>query len=142
MGGLVFADFVPHRAGPGPNPKGSVDAQTEEAASYSHSFIPSASLFVWFITVAYDRADRYLRMLADKRGGRSFYAVNKSHLASVFSRIAQELREQYSLGYYPGNSDGNAAQRSIKLKVDAPDVVVRARRTYLYRLIDASLIPP
>ena len=85
------------------------------------------------LSVAYDRADRYLRALADKSGGRPFYAANKTHLATVFSRIAQELREQYSLGYYPKNRDGSAAQRSIKLKVDAPDIAVHARRTYLYK---------
>lgn len=85
------------------------------------------------LSVAYDRADRYLRALADKSGGRPFYAASKSHLATVFARIAQELREQYSLGYYPKNRDGSATQRSIKLKVDAPDIVVRARRTYLYK---------
>ena len=88
------------------------------------------------LSVAYDRADRYLRQLADKSGGRFLYAANPRHLTDVFARIAQELREQYSLGYYPKNHEATAVQRTIKIKVDAPDVVVRARRTYLYKALD------
>lgn len=83
------------------------------------------------LSVAYDRADRYLRAIAESTGGRAFYAATPGHLAAVFSRIAKELREQYSLGYYPKNRDGSTVQRSIKLKVDAPDVAVRARKAYL-----------
>jgi len=85
------------------------------------------------LSVAYERADRYLRLLADKSGGRFFYAASPKHLEEIFSRIAQELREQYSLGYYPKNRDTSVSQRSIKIKVDAPGAVVRARRNYLYK---------
>src|SRR5207244_9357809 len=41
------------------------------------------------LSVAYDRADRYLRQLADKSGGRFLYAANPKHLTDVFARIAQ-----------------------------------------------------
>jgi VWFA-related protein len=85
------------------------------------------------LSVAYERADRYLRLLADKSGGRFFYAASPKHLEGIFSHIAQELREQYSLGYYPKNRDASVSQRSIKIKVDAPGAVVRARRNYLYK---------
>ena len=88
------------------------------------------------LNVAYERADRYLRLLADKSGGRLFYARDPKHLTGVFTRIAQELREQYSLGYYPKNREATMMQRSIKIKVDVPDVVVRARRSYLYKPIN------
>ncbi|SRR5581483_844826 len=85
------------------------------------------------LSVAYARADRYLRALADKSGGRFFFAASPKHLEEIFARIAQELREQYSLGYYPKNRDAAIAQRAIKIKVDAADVSVKARRTYLYK---------
>jgi Ca-activated chloride channel family protein len=85
------------------------------------------------LSVAYERADRYLHALADKSGGRFFYAASPNHLVDIFARIAQELREQYSLGYYPKDRDVSVTERAIKIKVDAASVVVRARRTYLYK---------
>ena len=84
------------------------------------------------LKVAYARAERYLRAMADKTGGRFYYAGTLKRLREVFTSIAQELREQYSIGYYP-KSDGHASERRIKVKVSAPGVVVGARRGYLYK---------
>lgn len=82
--------------------------------------------------VAYARAERYLRQIADKTGGRFFYAGDLKTLRDVFKRIAQELREQYSIGYYP-KSEGQGAERRIKVKVDVPRAVIKARRGYVYK---------
>jgi len=84
------------------------------------------------LKVAYGRAERYLRALADKTGGRFYYAGTLKRLREVFTAIAQELREQYSIGYYP-KGEGRATERRIKVKVSAPGVVVAARRGYLYK---------
>lgn len=84
------------------------------------------------LSVAYARAERYLRALADKTGGRFYYTGTLKRLREVFTAIAQELREQYSIGYYP-KSEGPATERRIKVKVSAPGVVVGARRGYLYK---------
>ena len=84
------------------------------------------------LNVAYARAERYLRALADKTGGRFYFARTLKRLREVFTAIAQELREQYSIGYYP-KSEGHATERRIKVKVSAPGVVVGARRGYLYK---------
>jgi Ca-activated chloride channel homolog len=84
------------------------------------------------LDAAYARANRYLRLLADKSGGRFYYADNTERLRDVFAHIAQELRHQYSIGYYPKNSR-ETSTRKIKIKVDAPGVVISARRAYAYR---------
>lgn len=84
------------------------------------------------LDTAYDRANRYLRLMTDKSGGRFFYADTVKHLAEVFAGIAKELREQYSIGYYPKNEGQNIEQRNIKVKVGIPAVVVRARKSYSY----------
>jgi Ca-activated chloride channel homolog len=84
------------------------------------------------LKVAYARAERYLRAMADKTGGRFYYAGTLKRLREVFTAIAQELREQYSIGYYP-KSEGHGTERRIKVKVSAPGVVVAARRGYLYK---------
>ena len=84
------------------------------------------------LSVAYARAERYLRQMADKTGGRFYYAGNLKTLRDVFKSLAQELREQYSIGYYP-KSEGQSVERRIKVKVDVPRAVIKARRGYMYK---------
>src|SRR2546429_5064172 len=80
----------------------------------------------------YDRADQYLHALADKTGGRLYQANDTAQLAQAFTRIAEELRRQYSLGYYPKteNSEGSE-RRLIKVKVRQPNLAVKARDSYV-----------
>jgi VWFA-related protein len=80
----------------------------------------------------YERADRYLHELAEKTGGRLNQANDTAQLAQAFTRIAEELRRQYSLGYYPGASaDQSGERRQIKVKVHQPNLAVRARDSYM-----------
>jgi VWFA-related protein len=81
----------------------------------------------------YDRANRYLNELADKTAGRLYHANDTTQLADAFSRIAEELRRQYSLGYYPQNGDASAeARRQIKVRVNRPNLAVKARDSYVF----------
>jgi len=84
------------------------------------------------MSVAYERANRYLRALSERTGGRFNYAGNVKRLSEIFSAIAEELRHQYSIGYYPIRGSGSS-ERTIKVKVDVPDVSVRARKAFRYR---------
>ena len=85
------------------------------------------------LSVAYERANRYLRLIADKTGGRIFYANTIKNLTTSFARIAAELSQQYSLGYYPQNQTSERQRRELKVRVTVPNVVVRARKSYVYR---------
>ena len=79
----------------------------------------------------YDRADKYLHALADETGGRLYQANDTRQLADSFSRIAEELRRQYSLGYYPRSDNGDdTARREIKVRVKRSDLAVKARDGY------------
>ncbi len=78
----------------------------------------------------YDRAEEYLDQLALRTGGRVYVADTLGTLDRAFSRIASELREFYSLGYYPDDDERKAKTRKIKVRVDRPDVAVRARDSY------------
>lgn len=82
----------------------------------------------------YDRGERYLRDLAEKTGGR-LYDANKdlSSLQAAFGFIADELRRQYTIGYYPKKKTGAGERRQIKVRIDRPDVAVRARDSYIYQ---------
>ena len=82
----------------------------------------------------YDRADHYLHALADKTGGRLYQANDTKQLAQAFSNIAEELRRQYSLGYYPktdgANAGADAGKRQIRVKVRQANLAVKARDSY------------
>jgi VWFA-related protein len=80
----------------------------------------------------YDRADQYLHGLADKTGGRLYQANDTKQLADAFSRIAEELRRQYTLGYYSKNSSvADGDRRQIRVRVNQPNVAVKARDSYV-----------
>ena len=81
----------------------------------------------------YDRADQYLHQLADKTGGRIYQANDRTQLADAFTRIAQELRYQYSIGYYPQTALQSGERRVIKVRVDQPNLAVRARESYMQK---------
>ena len=79
----------------------------------------------------YERADQYLHQLADKTSGRLYQANDRTQLAEAFSKIAQELRYQYSLGYYPQSTLQSGERRLIKVRVNQPNLAVRARDSYM-----------
>lgn len=79
----------------------------------------------------YRKAGEYLDAMATRTGGRIHKAATTSNLALAFSRIAAELREFYSLGYYPQTQSKAGKRRKIKVRVNQPNVVVRARDEYV-----------
>jgi VWFA-related protein len=80
----------------------------------------------------YERADQYLNELAEKTAGRLYKANTTAQLAEAFGRIAEELRRQYTLGYYPQAAAVEGGERhQIKVRVKRPNLAVRARDSYL-----------
>lgn len=79
----------------------------------------------------YRRANAYLNDLAYKTGARLFRADTTRDLTQSFANIAEELRRQYSLGYYPKTTAQAGTRRQIKVRVMRPDLVVRARDSYI-----------
>jgi VWFA-related protein len=84
----------------------------------------------------YERGQKYLQTLADNSGGRMFDADTTTNLDAAFAGIAEELRRQYSIGYYPDNTGQPGERRSIKIQILAhPGVVVRAKRNYVVKRV-------
>ena len=79
---------------------------------------------------AYRSADEYLQQLADMSGGIVERADRLGDLKSALGRIAEELRHQYLLGYYPTNKQKDDRARKIAVRVSRPGVIVRARPAY------------
>jgi Ca-activated chloride channel family protein len=79
----------------------------------------------------YETGKRYLETLSQNSGGRSFEAQTMYNVESAFSGIAEELRQQYSIGYYPDKVGTVGERRQIKIRVMRPNVVVRAKTSYI-----------
>lgn len=79
----------------------------------------------------YRRASEYLSELAYRTGGRLYKASTVANLSDAFSRIASELREYYSIGYFPKDESGVGKKHRIKVRVDRDGVVVKARDSYV-----------
>jgi Ca-activated chloride channel family protein len=71
--------------------------------------------------------------LASLTGGRSFQPKTPAELNIIMRTIANELRHQYLLGYTPSRAivPGEEQWRTITVRVNRPDVTVRARDGYL-----------
>jgi VWFA-related protein len=80
----------------------------------------------------YELADQYLHDLARVTGAR-LYNAEQQNLDAAFRSVAEELRRQYSLGYYPKNSPHPGERRSIKVRVEKPELVVRTRDSYVFQ---------
>lgn len=79
----------------------------------------------------YETGRKYLEALAQSSGGRKFEAQSIYNVDSAFSGIAEELRRQYSLGYYPDKVGNIGDRKQIKIRVLRPEVVVRAKNSYI-----------
>lgn len=77
----------------------------------------------------YETGRRYLEDLARTSGGRTFDASN--NLDAAFTGIAEELRRQYTIGYYPEVSGQKGERRQIRVRVQRPNLVVRAKNSYI-----------
>lgn len=80
----------------------------------------------------YALGKKYLEELAENTGGRVFRPeATAGGLTAAFEGIAEELRRQYNIGYYP-SEEGRAGQRKqIKVRVNRQNLVIRARDSYI-----------
>lgn len=74
-------------------------------------------------------AKDYLEQLSESTAGR-FYEKDVTDLKRTFELIADELRKQYRLGFYPDNVNDEAEFHQLKVTVTVPNVAVRSRATY------------
>ena len=68
--------------------------------------------------------------LAEETGGRMISVRSEKKLAEAFDEISEELRSQYTLGYYPTNSARDGKFRKVKVETANHDLKVLARKGY------------
>jgi hypothetical protein len=78
----------------------------------------------------YGEADAYLQAVTIRTGGRIYQADNFEGTRAAFSAIADELRNQYLIGYYSTNNKRDGKYHKIKLELSRKGVEVRSRPGY------------
>lgn len=75
---------------------------------------------------------RYLDELAAYTGGTVFVPEKTpGGLQAAFEGIAEELRRQYTIAYYPSEVGKKGQRKQIKVRVYRPNLIVRARDSYI-----------
>ena len=67
-----------------------------------------------------EKAEESLLRIAEASGGRAFFPSNVEEARTDMERVARDLREQYTLGYFPSNPSHNGGWRSIRVDVIPP----------------------
>jgi Ca-activated chloride channel family protein len=71
-----------------------------------------------------------LKSFAEKTGG-TFVATPGGHaMRDAFKRICQELGQQYTLIYEPGNARKDGKWRAIEVRIARPNLTIRTRKGY------------
>jgi VWFA-related protein len=81
-------------------------------------------------TGLYDMARRDMRDMAARTGGHDYPVKTLADLSGVYKQIADDLRSQYSLSYYPTNRSHDGRWRQIRVEVKPIGATVRARSGY------------
>ena len=77
---------------------------------------------------------------ASPTGGRVFRPESTpGGLTAAFEGIAEELRRQYSIGYYPEAVGKVGDRKLIRVRVMRPNLVVRAKTSYIVGANDNKL---
>jgi VWFA-related protein len=72
-----------------------------------------------------------LQSLADETGGKIFLVADLVDLAGEYAKVAQELRNTFSLAYYSKNHGRDGTMRKVRVEVKNPAYHVRTRTSYL-----------
>jgi VWFA-related protein len=80
----------------------------------------------------YEIGNQYLLELANSSGGREYHADSLQNMSYAFANVAEELRRQYSIGYYPKRPPQPGQRRQIRVRARQSNLAVRARDSYIF----------
>jgi VWFA-related protein len=66
------------------------------------------------------KAEDALVHIAEASGGRAYFPQTVDEARLDMERVARDLREQYTLGYFPSNGSHNGVWRSVRIEVVPP----------------------
>jgi Ca-activated chloride channel homolog len=63
---------------------------------------------------------RVLTELAEATGGAAYFPGDLSQVTPICEQVAQEIRSQYSIGYYPSNTSKDGTFRTVQVQLIEP----------------------
>ncbi|CAN5132016.1 hypothetical protein BH20ACI1_BH20ACI1_07290 [soil metagenome] len=72
-----------------------------------------------------------LEFLATETTGR-FYEKDAANLKEAFQNIAEELKKQYLLGFYPQNTNTGYLNKNIRIMVDRKDLRIETKKKWQF----------
>ena len=72
-----------------------------------------------------------MKQISQETGGSIFEVSRRNTLTDIFEQIQEEMRSQYSLGYYPSNAEEDGSFRKIRIKTNQKGQKVKARRNFI-----------
>jgi Ca-activated chloride channel family protein len=85
---------------------------------------------------AQKKAASNLKELAEETGGKYFFPESADEVEALCTQVANDIRNQYTIGYKPTNAKRDGAWRSVSVKLNAAPskgakkLVARAKRGY------------
>lgn len=73
----------------------------------------------------------YLKKLAEATGGRYYKGESGKSIRQAFASIAEEMRRQYVLGYYPNAVTEKGEARRLKIAVNRQGMSARTRKSLI-----------
>ncbi len=77
---------------------------------------------------------KVLTELAEATGGQAYFPDDLADVTPICEQVAREIRNQYTIGYYPSNDSRDGTFRTVQVKVQAPGdlgkLLVRTRTGY------------
>jgi VWFA-related protein len=78
------------------------------------------------------------KKLAEETGGRAIDVRSQKDLLKAFDEISEELRTEYSLGYYPTNPKLDGSYRKLKVELTNKDYKALTRKGYYAKTADGN----
>jgi Ca-activated chloride channel homolog len=111
--------------------------QESDVAIYCVGFlneIPEKGLFGRWSKSVPEKAHDALLRISEETGGKAFFPKKLPEISGIIAEIAQELRNQYSVGYISSNSSRDGSYRKLRIGLEPANLGtvnhVRYRRGY------------
>ena len=101
-------------------------AEAIEAAQRADTLVEMLMVYDPFSGSDYSVAKR----LAEETGGRAIDLYDQKSLQGAFDEISDQLRTEYTLGYYPTNTREDGTFRRIKVELSNKDYKTLVRKGY------------
>ncbi len=109
-------------------------AYATQAVQQSSAIIYAVGLFSDDSHQEIKRGTKALKVITEATGGQAYFPKNAEEVESICTQIAHDIRNQYTIAYYPSNSKRDGTFRAVQVQVTPPrgrgKMTVRTRTGY------------